>query len=63
MFRDLKVIMILGYLDSNEKNIDVERQRQQILNYASENGLVAQVTLYAFLRQNPELKPQNVRGK
>ena len=55
--------MILGYLDSNEKNIDVERQRQQILNYASENGLVAQVTLYAFLRQNPELKPQNVRGK
>ena len=24
---------------------------------------VAQVTLYAFLRQHPELKPQNVRGK
>lgn len=31
--------MILGYLDSNEKNIDVENQRQQILHYASENGL------------------------
>lgn len=24
---------------------------------------VAQVTLYAFLKQHPELKPQNVRGK
>lgn len=32
--------MILGYLDSNEKNIDVENQRQQILHYASENGLL-----------------------
>lgn len=31
--------MILGYLDNNEKNIDVEKQRQQILDYASENGL------------------------
>ena len=31
--------MILGYLDSNKKNIDVEQQRQQILDYASENGL------------------------
>lgn len=39
MFRDLEVIMILGYLNDNEKNIDVERQRQQILDYATENGL------------------------
>lgn len=31
--------MILGYLDSNKKNIDVESQRQQILDYASEKGL------------------------
>lgn len=30
--------MILGYLDSNKKNIDVESQRQQILSYASETG-------------------------
>ena len=45
MFRDLEVIMILGYLDSNEKNIDVERQRQQILDYASENGLTVDMFL------------------
>ena len=31
--------MILGYLDNNNKNIDVESQRRQILCYASENGL------------------------
>ncbi|MBP3687100.1 MAG: hypothetical protein J6J35_01895 [Alphaproteobacteria bacterium] len=30
--------MILGYLDSNKKNIDVESQRQQILSYTSETG-------------------------
>lgn len=45
MFRDLEVIMILGYLDNNEKNIDVERQRQQILDYASENGLTVDMFL------------------
>lgn len=45
MFLDLEVIMILGYLDSNEKNIDVERQRQQILDYASENGLTVDMFL------------------
>lgn len=37
--------MILGYLDNNEKNIDVERQRRQILDYASENGLVVDMFL------------------
>lgn len=31
--------MILGYLDSNKKNMDVENQRRQILAYAAENGL------------------------
>lgn len=35
----MELVMILGYLDNNEKNIDVEKQRQQILHYASENGL------------------------
>ena len=37
--------MILGYLDNNEKNIDVERQRQQILDYDSENGLTVDMFL------------------
>lgn len=37
--------MILGYLDNNEKNIDVEKQRRQILDYASENGLVVDMFL------------------
>ena len=37
--------MILGYLDTNTKNIDVERQRQQILDYASENGLTVDMFL------------------
>ena len=37
--------MILGDLDNNEKNIDVERQRQQILDYASENGLTVDMFL------------------
>lgn len=45
LFWDLKVIMILGYLDSNSKNIDVEKQRQQILDYASENGLTVDMFL------------------
>lgn len=45
MFRDLEVIMILGYLDNNEKNIDVERHRRQILDYASENGLIVDMFL------------------
>ncbi len=31
--------MILGYLDTNTKNIDVESQRQQILQYAAANNL------------------------
>ena len=31
--------MILGYLDINTKNIDVERQRQQILQYTAANNL------------------------
>ena len=34
----VELIMILGYLDSNKKNIDVESQRQQILSYTSETG-------------------------
>ena len=37
--------MILGYLDINTKNIDVESQRQQILDYASENGLTVDMFL------------------
>ena len=32
--------MILGYLDTNAKNIDVEKQRQQILQYATANNLM-----------------------
>lgn len=32
--------MILGYLDKNEKNISVTEQRQQIVQYASENNLM-----------------------
>ncbi len=31
--------MILAYLDKNEKNIDVEDQRRQIVRYASDNSL------------------------
>ena len=31
--------MILGYLDTNTKNIDVESQRQQILQYTAANNL------------------------
>ena len=31
--------MILGYLDINTKNIDVESQRQQILQYTAANNL------------------------
>ena len=37
--------MILGYLDTNTKNIDVESQRQEILDYASENGLIVDMFL------------------
>lgn len=31
--------MILGYLDTNAKNIDVESQRQQIIQYTAANNL------------------------
>lgn len=31
--------MILGYLDRNGKNLDVETQRQQIIRYAEDNNL------------------------
>lgn len=34
------VSMILGYLDKNEKNISVTEQRQQVVQYASENNLI-----------------------
>jgi len=40
-----RCVLILGYLDNNEKNIDVEKQRRQILDYASENGLVVDMFL------------------
>lgn len=40
--------MILGYLDSNKKNIDVESQRRHILEYASNNGLIVDM----FLQEN-----------
>ena len=53
--------MILGYLDTNTKNIDVERQRQQILDYASENGL----TVDMFLQESKieALKSSNLNRK
>lgn len=35
--------MILGYLDTNPKNIDLERQRQQILQYATDNNLTLDI--------------------
>ena len=40
-----RCVLILGSLDNNEKNIDVEKQRRQILDYASENGLVVDMFL------------------
>ena len=35
--------MILGYLDTNTKNIDVESQRQQILQYTAANNLAVDI--------------------
>ncbi len=51
--------MNLRYLDTNRKNIDVERQRQQILRYTAENNLTDDTFVQEnilFLRAHPELK-------
>ena len=37
--------MISGYLDTNVKNIDVESQRQQILQYTAANNLAVDMSV------------------
>ena len=50
--------MILGYLDSNKKNIDVERQRQQILQYTAANNLAVDM----FVQESSITKQINGRN-
>jgi len=64
--------MIVCYLDSSQKNIDIDKQRD-IVNQKLKSGLsrlktakevgISIVSLYNFLKQNPELKKTATGGQ
>ena len=58
--------MIIGYLDNNQRNISTDEQRDIVNQYARNNAYnigISIVSLYNYLKLNPELKNMRNGGQ
>ena len=58
--------MFIGYFDESKKNIAIDDQKSIVMSYVNEHQMnvgISIVSLYNFLKQNPELKKTATGGQ
>ena len=58
--------MFIEYFDESKKNIAIDDQKSIVMSYVNEHQLnvgISIVSLYNFLKQNPELKKTATGGQ
>ncbi|MBR3913423.1 MAG: hypothetical protein IKJ28_04245 [Alphaproteobacteria bacterium] len=58
--------MFIEYFDESKKNIAIDDQKSIVMSYVNEHQMnvgISIVSLYNFLKQNPELKKTATGGQ
>ncbi len=58
--------MFIGYFDESKKDIAIDDQKSIVMSYVNEHQMnvdISIVSLYNFLKQNPELKKTATGGQ